>query len=115
MNPTEDRSGGGARAADNQNERNVSKSQEIIIPAAQGLRPGISASFISLRLIVVRRIGGTHDKCDYLGSAHSAEQSCRLPKREINHAEIYSGRKGRATKNLGDFWWRRPHQKFRRF
>ena len=57
MNHAEHRSGG-ARTADSQRERNHPKSREIFIPAAQGLQPRISASFISLGLIVVRRIGG---------------------------------------------------------
>ena len=103
MNHAEDRSRG-ARAADNQRDRNYSKSRKNFNLAAQSLQPGISASlFISFGVLIARRIGGAHDKCVYLSSAHSAEQPRKQPKRQINHAENCSGGKGRATKNLGDF------------
>ena len=99
------------RIADIQRNRNDSKSRENFIPAAQGLKPGISVSFISFGLIVAWWIGGAHYKCDYLGSVYSVEQSRRQPKREINHVQNRSRRKGRATKKLRDFWRSPPAPK----
>ena len=105
MNHAEDRSrGGGARAADNHRDRNYSKSRKNFNLAVSSLQPGISASlFISFGVLIARRIRGAYDKCDYLSSAHSAEQPRKQPKRQVNHAENCSGGKDRATKNLGDF------------
>ena len=51
MNYAQDR-GGGGKAAGNQRERNDSISREIFDLAIQGLRPDLSAKFISFGLIV---------------------------------------------------------------
>ena len=73
------------RRVDNERERNGSKPREILVPTFQDLRPGISASFIFLGLILARWIGRTHGKCGYLGSARSALQPYSQPSRDKSH------------------------------
>ena len=115
-----------AQITKERSKKNNSKSREIFVRVASASAPNFPPR-LSL-LDYLRDSGGPINPHRHLrsiykfgkilvrppGSMRSFEQHADS-QRETNQAENRSRGKDRATKNLRDFWSRRPRQKSRRF